>query len=74
MYKRQNLLLVELEFVLFPIAMQPQLQFTQRIRSQNVDFLEMGLRDLAFDLASLILNIEIIHPILTKIETNLDRN
>ena len=34
-------------------------QIQNCICSQNVDFLEMGLRDLEFDLASLILNMKL---------------
>jgi hypothetical protein len=57
MYKRLNLLLVELEFAVLPIAVHPELQIAQRIRSQNIDLFEVRLRDLALDFAVLVLKI-----------------
>lgn len=62
-------MLVELEFAVFPIAVHPELQIAQRIRSQNIHLLEVRLRDLALDVAALVLEIEIIHQILTKIQS-----
>ena len=73
MDKKQRLLFNKLK-IFAADNFDREAQIQNCICSQNVDFLEMGLRDLALDHASLVLNIEIIHPILTKIETNLDRN
>jgi hypothetical protein len=69
MSKRQNLLLIELEFHVTPIATHPELHKVQRIRSQYVNFHVMVLRDSALNCAVLVLDIEINHLILTKKKT-----